>query len=115
MGGRGNSGNRNSGDITTNSNGTISIKFQQRGESRIYTGDAKLPAKDTFPMFQTLEEADAYSNSESTFRKSIENGEEYPSIFKSGSRAKGNLKYVVGFSSDRKKLPKGYRWTEIEF
>lgn len=102
-------------DIVKHRDGTISIKFKQFGESRQYTGLAKLPARATYPMFKTYAEADAYSQSEPEYAKSIENGIEYPSVFKTGSVKRDDLKYVVGFHDDRKhkKLPKGYRWTEI--
>lgn len=117
MGGRGNAAARNTssgGGITYNDDGTISIKFQQAGESRQYTGTAKLPSGDTYPMFKTYEEADAYMQSEPNYYDAIVNGEAL-AIFKTGNARKGTQKYVVGYYEDRenKKLPKGYRWSEV--
>lgn len=95
--------------ITYNPDGTVSLMYEQHGESVQYTGSSKLPDRNTFPMFKTYQEADAYANS--AYYDEEVNGYEVD-IFKTGSKKLGNVRYIAGLPEDREKhrLPKGYRW-----
>ena len=72
----------------------------------------KLPAKETFPLFNSAKEA--YDYAEEAFYEELSTGSAEIGIFKTGSIKQNNQKFVVGVIDERKKLPKGYRWTLME-